>query len=54
LPSAHFDRNESHVIYGTGHKLADMKSNEQVTIARGQEIDGRSETVIVSQSDLGA
>jgi hypothetical protein len=25
-----------------------------VTIARGQEIDGRSETVIVPQSDLGA
>lgn len=31
-----------------------MKSNEQVTIGQGQEIDDRSEAVIVSQIDLGA
>ena len=42
------------LFMGQDSKLADMKSNEQVTIARGQEIDGRSEAVIASQSDLRA
>jgi hypothetical protein len=31
-----------------------MKSNEQVTIDRGQEIDDRSEAMMVSQIGIGA
>jgi hypothetical protein len=31
-----------------------MESNAQVKTGQGEEIDGRSEAVIVSQIDLGA
>ena len=32
LPAAHFDRNESHVIYGTGH-LGPMISRGLILVA---------------------